>query len=389
MLLVPMQLLNTIFFIAQLIILFMLFVWIIRNYIQYRYKTLVFIFIAVGLMIFSHIYTIIFPFDTEIGIMAWSLITIVQLISLYLILLFIESFESENVLTKKNLILGGLMVSATPLYFMLSMLMRILIGQYNLTSIEHLFEDSVPTYLELSVSVLYVIFSILLYVLFFIIAVCIIKRLVSKIRNTRNTDVKNLLKKMTVTLGIMILAPVFIGVLFQNPNIDLAGFIITISLGLFFYFYNKGGIFLLQSESLRNLIIINESGIPVYSYSFNTFEEDNSLSKTECENKQILFSGALKAISNLIHEFVGEEKEIKEIAFEDLKLLIKPLGDKLSIVLVTDLSSKYFIEALEGFKEDVGEVIASMSTDINLRKNEVENVNALVESNFGVSKGSS
>lgn len=382
-----MQVLNSILYFSQLVILIILFGWIIHNYIKYKNKTLAFILISVGLMIFSHIYMVLFPFDTEISIMAWNLISIVQLISLYLILLFIESFESENVLTKKNLILGGFMTGIVPIYFMLSMLMRVLIAQYNLKSIEHLFEDNAPTFLELSLTISYIIFTLIIYSLFLIIAICIIKRLVNKIRNTRNAEVKKLLKKMTLTLAIMILGPIFIGITSQNANVDLGGVLITVSLGFFFYFYNKGGIFLLQSESLRNLIIINESGIPVYSYSFYTYEEDESLSKTEYENKQILFSGALKAISNLIHEFVGEEKEIKEIAFEELKLLLKPLGDNLSIVLVTDISSKYFIEALEGFKEDMGKIISSISTDINVKKDEVEKINCIVEDNFGVGKG--
>ena len=101
------------------------------------------------------------------------------------------------------------------------------------------------------------------------------------------------------------------------------------------------------------------------------------------EDQELLFSGALRAISILLEEFTGTNHTIEEIFFGNLLMMIKQCKD-LSIVLVADKSTLFFREALESFSKQLYSTIPDIDNTLNFTKEQTKNASLLLEQQFGV-----
>ncbi|MBD3190362.1 MAG: hypothetical protein GF308_06945 [Candidatus Heimdallarchaeota archaeon] len=95
---------------------------------------------------------------------------------------------------------------------------------------------------------------------------------------------------------------------------------IIVGYSIIYLRYLSGGIFVLQTNSLRRLIILDSSGLPIYSHHFLLEQQANiqnvdsqidgraqesSSSNGVEDEKDVLFSGALQAVSMLLSELMG------------------------------------------------------------------------------------
>jgi len=101
------------------------------------------------------------------------------------------------------------------------------------------------------------------------------------------------------------------------------------------------------------------------------------------EDQELLFSGALRAISILLEEFTGTNHTIEEIFFGNLLMMIKQCKD-LSIVLVADKSTLFFREALESFSNQLYKTIPDIDNTLNFTTEQTKKASLLLEQQFGV-----
>jgi hypothetical protein len=95
------------------------------------------------------------------------------------------------------------------------------------------------------------------------------------------------------------------------------------------------------------LIVIDDSGLPSYTYRFR----DNQNSEIG-NNDEMLFSGALKAVSLLFSSLTGSEMDVKEIVLEGAHLTIKRskiANRDVSVVLISDRTSAFYQDAVNLF----------------------------------------
>jgi hypothetical protein len=104
-------------------------------------------------------------------------------------------------------------------------------------------------------------------------------------------------------------------------------------------------IFYLQPQQLYSLLVIERSGVPVFSFSFRYEQE-----RQDSDVNSILTAGALKAISSFLKEAVGGKEEIREIVTADRIVIAKTGVTKRFIaVLIADRSSPFVHDALTKF----------------------------------------
>ena len=163
---------------------------------------------------------------------------------------------------------------------------------------------------------------------------------------------------------------------------------------LFFYIYLKEGIYVLQEETLRRIIIIDYGGIPVYSYLFKHYskivqnpsfeEKKRRLISISDSADDILFSGTLKAILNLLGEFTGSNQILREISLDKSILLIKQTPDKrYTVVLLSDSTSSFIQDALDRFTASFFKELPHLPSVQALSRIELNTANHLSEMYFG------
>ena len=121
------------------------------------------------------------------------------------------------------------------------------------------------------------------------------------------------------------------------------------------------------TAKIRQLIAIKEGGLPLMSYNFDDVSPNTTLKLNE-----ILFSGAITAINQLLYEVL--ERPIQTITFEDGILFIRALED-IYYVLFADEDSDELSQNLENFCNEfyysMGDIIMeSIKTGRVLTENE-------------------
>ncbi len=308
-------------------------------------------------------------------------VTIISLLgAAYFLVLFFQAFKSDRILTKKN--------------FSLSLLFTILITGLLITTI--ILQANIPELKnKTNDEILDVIFVPLLILgLFILISILFLIWLISetfytihhRIHATTNPVVQLELRKMRYAF-IGIFLGVLAGAILHNLTGIITGGLLTfLSFGYLVYLYFSGGAYLLQSDDLKRLIIISsELGLPVYSYNFLTTEGQER--KLPFEDQEILFSGALKAISTLFGEFTGQiDQNIKELHLDNIIVMGNRIDKEISIILLTERSTRFFREGLDKLTKQLATFFAGIDLDpnVSISKHYINNLNKLVEDNFGL-----
>ena len=211
-------------------------------------------------------------------------------------------------------------------------------------------------------------------------------------RETSNSQVQNLIRKITYGSVIMIFGPMFsmslnlIQIKSTGVGDILSPFVAILGLYIMIYYFLKGGIFLFQGDTLRRLIIITDSGVPIYSYSFRKFnlqEEVPSDTLNERGGQEVLFSGAIKSISFLLSEFTGSNKVVREIFLEDMVMMVKMLPNNSSVILLSNKSTKFLRNAINEFSMKVSSLAEEVPQGQGFNNDQVKVANQLLEGSFG------
>ncbi|TXT64180.1 MAG: membrane protein of unknown function [Promethearchaeota archaeon] len=299
--------------------------------------------------------------------------------AIFLNLLFFRTFWYENPLNKITIIFGVMITMHTMGSIMLSYLA---LGFENtLFSDLQRFEEL--TYLgELSYNL--EIFGNLSLMLSFYGLFCILGSMIlielqlkSRISNAHDENIKKILKRMRNGNWFFILGGVVVGL---NRNIGLI--LLTSGYAIMYFSYLRGGLFILQEETLRRLIIMDSIGLLKYSYEFRKFASKES---KDDEDMDILFTGALKAVSSLLGELTGADQELKEIRLNKMNLLVGRTSDnQLTLVLLVDKSTKFFREAFSQVQKKVLSKIGDYEPNEIFNQKISSKLDLLIQNSFGL-----
>ncbi|MHA2031777.1 MAG: hypothetical protein ACW99A_01825 [Candidatus Kariarchaeaceae archaeon] len=310
--------------------------------------------------------------------------------ALLLLLLFFDSFDQESVLSARNVMLMFSVLISGILMILNSIIISTIINED-----EERFSDPDNVVTTNSENFIFVILVIAVFLNLFAtlyMGIKIFKTLRSKMKETSNLHVQSLIRKIGYGGIIMIFGPMFAGILnfiqIGNSGLGniLAPFVAILGLYIMIHYFLKGGIFLFQGDTLRRLIIITDSGIPIYSYSFRKFDlhEDVAAdSLSERGGQEVLFSGAIKSISFLLSEFTGSNKVVREIFLEDMVMIIKMLPNNSSVILLCNKSTKFLRNALNKFSLQVTSLAEEIPDGQAFNTNQNKVANQLLESSFG------
>jgi hypothetical protein len=332
------------------------------------------------------------PEEYEIsqGLFQASTVLLSVSFSFLLLLLFFDSFDHESVLSFRNVTLMICVSTLAILMITISILVSSVVSEEaerfsDLENLE-LMNSEILLFSLLGITVVLVLLMVL------IMGILIFKTLRRKMNETSNHQVQSLIRNIVIGSLIMVFGPMFAGIL-NIIKIGSSGlgnilqpFVAIVGLWIMIYYFLKGGIFLFQGDALRRLLIISESGIPIYSYSFRRFnlqEEILADSFSERSSQEVLFSGAIKSISYLLSEFTGSDKLVREIILEDMVMMIKMISDDFSAILMSNKSTKFLKNALNEFGENISLLVEEIPQGQAFNTDQIKVANELLEGSFG------
>lgn len=104
--------------------------------------------------------------------------------------------------------------------------------------------------------------------------------------------------------------------------------------------YAKAPVGFLQFQKMEKLMVINRSGLLLFSYDFDPSEENE-------RSRDVLFSGGVVALLNLFTEMI-QTKNINVIQFQDKKIMLSHT-ENFVVFLVVDRITRFLWSALNSF----------------------------------------
>lgn len=206
--------------------------------------------------------------------------------------------------------------------------------------------------------------------------------------NITEERIKRIYLFMEIAVIILIIAsilqaPITLQPIERNTSLlALISWLFLISgLGLFAFAFHKGGLFIFKDESLRKLFILDDSGMIYFSYSFRSFQN-----KETSEDEEILFSGAINAVSSILKEFTGENKNaIEQIKLKNHHMILENIGTTpYSTILIADRHTLFYNEALQKIVKEFALLIPSMQKNQFFNKDLSSKANDIINSHFGL-----
>lgn len=268
------------------------------------------------------------------------------ILALYCLLLFFESFDSETPYTKRNLgILVAISAVCTGLLILYWIVQREEFSFPNVESVR-LAELNYGTLFSENIYILlmFFLFSIIGLILLLIQSFILLKKLYMKEKNTEDPEIKKKLINLRYAFYFLpLIAPIF------TRYEQFARFLFVLIAVFIAISVLKGGIFIFRSELLQLLFVLDDSGIPSYSFRFRDISSERLT-----DDDEMLFSGALKAVSMLFQNLTGSEVDLKEIVLENAHVMIQRIpiqNQSLSAVLIAKKSSSFYQDALNLFAQ--------------------------------------
>ncbi len=124
---------------------------------------------------------------------------------------------------------------------------------------------------------------------------------------------------------------------------------ITVLLGHYTMFqaYVKAPIGFLQFQRNEKILVMNQSGIPLFSYDFEDFNQEKIFSTHLKGEQDLLLSGGVYAVLSLFRDMI-QTTNIKLIQFEKKQLMLA-YNDNFITFLIVDRVSQFLWSALESF----------------------------------------
>jgi hypothetical protein len=122
---------------------------------------------------------------------------------------------------------------------------------------------------------------------------------------------------------------------------------ISVIIGSFFIYiaYVKAPLGLLQFHKLEKLLVINDSGLLLYSYDFLP----KIISDDDHRDRDVLFSGGVLAVLNLFNEMI-ETTEMHLIQFQE-QIIMLSNNKNFVTFLIADHTSRFLWNALNAFSQ--------------------------------------
>ena len=376
--------LTVIFYIGEIIVNLIMLIRIMQTKKKFHYQPLKFFFMSImaliihaGVSLLAYLLgNLPFGYTVMLGVMEISLIVW----SVYLLLLFFDSFFEESPYTSQNVALGtlslivltGSLVTGFIIFFLQDTVfagLDIALNTFNFIPLPH---DAG------AIMLIYSGFLALGLLSLFVNLVVIARRLTRRIQRGKSENTTHHLKKMRHGVIFLVLGTVMI------PILPFVGALIMVFAYLFiFLVFLKGGLFILREENLQRLIIVNNSGAAVFYYNFFVTEKDKV--NADFDDKNLIFSGAIQAVSSLLIELTGAKQVLKEIVLDNTTLLVKPTRNKqYSILLLVDRPTFYHVEALEVFSDKIFDVVGLVEECRVFDWKQTEKANAMIEEYFGL-----
>lgn len=361
---------------------------IIQEYKESRYKNLRYFLYSIILFIFCNSAiipsTIGFTTSFNVSLIIQNLVICSILCAVFLIIIFFDSFWSDSPFSTRNRFLSiSLSINLT--------------GQIGITSVICIFSNVLfPGYADITqvdwnlvsregilLIILYLIILLYTYINLLIFLGILVVSLGRRIKQGKTRSINEIIIKMRRG-AIMLLVGASILLFF--PNIAL----LCIFIGYFMIFilYMKGGLLILREDILQRIMIISESGVPLYTFNFTTLEKVNEEEQTNLKSNEtieIMFSGAIKAISSLLAELTGLKQELREIVLDNTILIVKNLlFKKCYIVLVLDRRSAFYSVILEQFASKVESILDTLEEGDVFNQDQIIETNELIKTMFKI-----
>ncbi|MDH5401504.1 MAG: hypothetical protein OEZ01_01550 [Candidatus Heimdallarchaeota archaeon] len=258
------------------------------------------------------------------------IVLLTQILAFYFYYIFLETFDHNNVLTRNNILIGFIVIISITTMMITSI--PVIIEMHNIDEFSSLSNvlSILPSQIGNYIFYTFIISSIFTFVLTLFFGYAILNNLNQKIQSTPNIDFKKIIKMIRIGVIIMLL-----GIILPTKY---GSFITIFGMTVILRHYISNSIQSLQSGNIKRLIIIDTSGIPVFTYRFDE-NGDNSLKNSKIIDEEILFSGGFRAISLLLSEFFGKELEIHEIKLNSVDLLINPIDKEFYVIMITGKST--------------------------------------------------
>ena len=295
---------------------------------------LVFLTSLVGLFLASFA-TIISMFVTQgnidLFINVRKFYLICQLISLSFLVLLIELFENETILTLQQMFF-------TVITTILGVI--IILGNVRVTWLN--FEQMYLVEPDLLISFLFILYSI-------IISVFILADLSNGMKDVWITQRVQLIT-MIISTVIIIVVPLIISGLFALNKVPFSILVelitkIPIIIGfaiLSISFGNPSDFSLIYRRKADKMVITNITGTPLFHYDFK--ENVHYVNET-------LFSGAIVAITMLMSESIKSSSPIAEVLMKNKYRLMLETKENFIVLILTPKGNPFLRDALERFAD--------------------------------------
>ncbi len=386
------EILNLIFFIINIILITFILGMMLNYYRKNPYNTYIFLIFGTLFFLLQEVISRFFLPQEESTeeegfvefleiIVPISLVIISLTGATFFLVLFFQSFESSKVLTERNLFLTLLFTVLTAGLLISTLQLAVTLPELEGQSDEEIFEKE--PFSIIFPTVLFGIFSAGCAIFLITMIIRIFLKLRRRIKATTNPIIKNKLKKMRYAIIGMLFADMISDLIFGLTGIVMGGLLPILALGYFIYLYSTSGTFILPAQSLQKFIIIGNEGIPLHSYNFQPEENDG----ISFNSQDILFSGALKAISNLFSEFTGKmDQALKEVTLESVVVMANQIANQRFLtVLLVDQSTRFFQEAFENTTQQLDLLVSNfeLHPGKTLLIPQIKSIDKIIERNFG------
>ncbi|MHA2273180.1 MAG: hypothetical protein ACXACI_15050 [Candidatus Hodarchaeales archaeon] len=317
-------------------------------------------------------------------IVPMALATIAFTGAAFFLVLFFQSFESSRVLTQTNLYLMLLFTILTSGLLITTLQLSAALPEFEGLTDEEIFESE-----DSDIVTLTLFFFVVFLMGSFGFSLAMVARVFIKLRRrikaTTNPLVKNKLKQMRYALVGMVLGSLASETIRDLTELELGGVLSVLAFGYFVYLYSSSGTFILPAESLQKFIIIGTEGMPLFSYNFQPDESES----IPFDHQDVLFSGALRAISTLFSEFTGKlDQALKEVTLENVVVMANQIADRRFLaVLLVEQSTRFFREAFDNATEQLDHFISQNQNKLHPNKTltipQIQAMDQVIESNFG------
>lgn len=360
----------------------------IRYYRQNRYHTYLFLIFGTLFFVLQGIIARLFlPQEesgeepAEIGFAEFlkiavpiGLVMITLTGAFFFLVLFFQSFESSRVLTRTNLYLTLLFTVLTAGLLVSTLQLAVSFPQVEGKTDEEVFESNTGGW---------IIFPTLLFIIFMVgcgfftiaMVIRVFLKLHRRIQATTDPLIKGKLKKMRYAIIALLWA--------EMVEMWTGGVMAVLAFGYFVYLYSSSGTFFLPAKTLQKFLIISTEGMPLYSYSFQPDESES----IPFDSQDVLFSGALRAISTLFSEFTGKmDQTLKEVTLESVIVMANQIVDRrFLVVLLVEQSTRFFREAFDNATEQLDHFISQNKPHPHktLTIPQIQAMDQVIENNFG------